>query len=82
MVNRVVAPEALGAETAALAAKLAAKLGPVLRLGKRTFYEQAEMELEAAYAHAGRAMTENMLRPDTADGIAAFLDKRAPEWDQ
>jgi enoyl-CoA hydratase/carnithine racemase len=82
LVNRVVAPEDLGAETAALAGTLAAKLGPVLRMGKRTFYEQAEMELEAAYAHAGQVMTENMLREDTAAGIAAFLDKRAPRWDQ
>ena len=82
LVNRVVAAQDLEAETAALAATLAAKLGPVLRLGKRTFYEQAEMGLEAAYAHAGRVMTENMLRPDTAEGIAAFLGKRAPEWEQ
>ncbi|MGY9036812.1 MAG: enoyl-CoA hydratase, partial [Rhodobacterales bacterium] len=25
---------------------------------------------------------ENMLNPDTAEGIAAFLEKRAPDWDQ
>jgi enoyl-CoA hydratase/carnithine racemase len=82
LVNRVVAQEDLEAETAALAATLAAKLGPVLQVGKRTFYDQAEMDLEAAYAHAGQVMTENMLREDTAAGIAAFLDKRAPEWNQ
>jgi len=27
-------------------------------------------------------MVENMLNPDTAEGIAAFLEKRTPEWDQ
>jgi enoyl-CoA hydratase/carnithine racemase len=82
LVNRVAAPEALGAEARALADRIAGKLGPVVAIGKRTFYEQAEMGVEAAYDHAGRVMTENMLRRDTAEGVAAFLDKRPPEWKQ
>jgi enoyl-CoA hydratase/carnithine racemase len=80
LVNRVVAPEALSAETRALAATVAAKLASAVRIGKRAFYEQAEMTLDAAYAHTGRVMAENMLHRDTAEGIAAFLEKRAPKW--
>ncbi len=56
------------------------KLGPVVRIGKRAFYEQAELGLEAAYALTGAVMVENMLRPDTAEGVDAFLDKRPPAW--
>ena len=80
LVNRVVAPEALGEETRALAETVAAKLSVAVRIGKRAFYEQAEMSLDAAYAHTGRVMAENMLHRDTAEGIAAFLEKRPPRW--
>ena len=80
LVNRVVAPADLDAETMALARKVAEKLGAAVRIGKRAFYAQAEMPLAAAYAHTGRVMVENMLLPDTNEGIRAFLEKRAPHW--
>jgi enoyl-CoA hydratase/carnithine racemase len=82
LVNRVAPPERLAEETRALADAVAAKLGPVVAIGKRAFYEQAEMGLDAAYAHAGAVMTRNMLREDTAEGVAAFLEKRPPDWRQ
>ncbi len=80
LINRAVPSEDLEAETRALAERIAGKLGPVVRLGKRTFYEQAEMDVEEAYAHAGTVMAENMMRSDTTEGVAAFLEKRAPDW--
>lgn len=82
LVNRVVAPERLGEETRALAETLAAKLGAAIRIGKRAFYDQIEMPIEAAYAHTGAVMVENMLLRDTEEGIAAFLGKRDPDWTQ
>ena len=39
------------------------------------------MPLEDAYALAARAMVENLLHPDAAEGAAAFLDKRPPRWE-
>ncbi|TVQ52925.1 MAG: enoyl-CoA hydratase [Rhodobacteraceae bacterium] len=80
LVNRVAAPEALGEATRALAETVAGKLAVAVRIGKRAFYEQAEMTLDAAYAHTGRVMAENMIHRDTAEGVAAFLEKRAPRW--
>ncbi|MGR3697448.1 MAG: enoyl-CoA hydratase [Roseovarius sp.] len=82
LINRAVPAEDLETETMALAQTVAAKLGSAVRIGKRAFYEQLEMGLEAAYAHTGAVMVENMLDRDTAEGIAAFIDKRAPDWDQ
>ena len=81
LVNRVVPAGELAAATRALAATIAGKLGPVVAIGKRAFYEQAELGLEAAYAHAGQVMARNMMREDTAEGIGAFLEKRAPDWE-
>ncbi|HSF94920.1 MAG TPA: enoyl-CoA hydratase [Thermohalobaculum sp.] len=80
LVNRVAAEEAVEAETMALAGKVASKLGSAVRVGKRAFYEQLEMTLDAAYAHTGRVIAENMLHRDTAEGVQAFLEKRPPNW--
>ena len=38
------------------------------------------MPLAQAYDHAAGVMVENMLACDAAEGIGAFLDKRAPAW--
>lgn len=80
LVNRVVPEDRLGAEARALADTVAAKLASAVRIGKRAYYEQLEMTLEAAYAHTGRVIAENMMHPDTDEGIRAFLEKRPPNW--
>jgi enoyl-CoA hydratase/carnithine racemase len=49
-------------------------------MGKKLFYEQRGMELEAAYRLAGDVMACNMDSDDARDGIDAFFDKRAPVW--
>lgn len=82
LVNCVVPAADLERETMAIAETVAAKLGTAVRIGKRAFYEQLEMGLDAAYAHTGAVMVENMLERDTVEGISAFLDKRAPDWQQ
>lgn len=80
LVNRVVAPEALGAETRALAETVAQKLTAAVKIGKRAFYDQIEMTRADAYDHAAAVMVENMLWSDTEEGISAFLEKRRPDW--
>ena len=82
LVNRAVPRDALDAETADLASKIAGKLGSAVRIGKRAFYDQLELPLDRAYDLTGAVMVENMLNRDTAEGIAAFLDKRQPDWSQ
>ncbi len=82
LINRAVAPGVLHSETFALAEAVAAKLAGAVRIGKRAFYEQAELPLEQAYIHTGAVMTANMMMADTAEGIAPFLDKRSPDWKQ
>ena len=61
---------------------MASKLGSAVRVGKQAFYEQLDMPLDAAYAHTGRVIAENMLHRDTAEGIQAFIEKRPPDWPQ
>ncbi len=80
LVNRIALPEGLDAATLTLAQTLATKLPSALTLGKRAFTGQNAAGLAAAYDQAGRAMVENLMAPDTAEGIAAFLEKRSPGW--
>lgn len=80
LVNRVVAPDVLEAETAALADQIAGKLGAAVKIGKRAFYEQLGMETAAAYAHTGAVMVENLSNADTNEGMQAFIEKRPPDW--
>lgn len=80
LVNRVTDADTLPDVTMALAGTVAAKLGRALRIGKSTFYAQADLPVADAYAYAGAAMVENMLERDTDEGITAFLQKRKPDW--
>lgn len=66
----------------ALADRVAGKLGKAVAIGKEAFYVQAELGLSAAYEYTAQVMAENMMLDETEGGIGAFLDKRAPEWDQ
>jgi enoyl-CoA hydratase/carnithine racemase len=81
LVNRVVPTDLLGPTTQKLARQIANKSSAAVRIGKRAFYEQAEMALEEAYAYAGNVMAENMMANDAEAGIGAFVDKRPmPDW--
>lgn len=82
LINKVVPPEALAQETAALAGMVADKLGAAVRIGKQAFYAQVEMPIAAAYDYTGDVMVQNMLYRDTVEGISAFLEKRHPDWKQ
>jgi len=81
LVNRVVAPGSEREEALALARKIAAKSTHVVNIGKEAFYRQAELDLAAAYAYASNVMVENMLARDAEEGIAAFVEKRPPTWE-
>ena len=80
LVNRVAAADRLDAETLALAQSMLAKPRAVVAAGKRFFYDQLERTQDAAYALASAAITRNMLGPDAQEGVAAFVEKRAPRW--
>ena len=80
LVNRVVEPERLHEETLALARKIATSSPHVVAIGKAAFYEQIDLDQAAAYAYAKEIMTSNALEADAHEGIAAFLERRRPQW--
>ena len=80
LVNQVVPSVELRAASMTLAKKIAAKSSITVATGKRAFYQQKEMGLAAAYTYASEIMVENMLASAAEEGIAAFFEKRAPDW--
>ncbi|HEV3042377.1 MAG TPA: enoyl-CoA hydratase [Roseiarcus sp.] len=82
LVNRVVPAGAAEAEAMKLALGFAKRSAKALAIGKRAFYRQIETPLDEAYASASAAMVDNLAERDTQEAISAFLDKRAPRWEE
>lgn len=80
LVNRVVPPEAVEAEVAALVDAIVGKPRVALAMGKALFYRQLEEGIEAAYADAAETMACNMMDDSALEGVQAFIDKRPPNW--
>jgi enoyl-CoA hydratase/carnithine racemase len=49
-------------------------------LGKHGFYAQVDLPQDKAYAYAIEVMAAAALTPDSQEGIAAFLEKRAARY--
>jgi enoyl-CoA hydratase/carnithine racemase len=82
LVNRAVDDAALDAEVDALARKIAAKSGYAIKLGKASFYAQANQPLDAAYRCASADLVRNLLAEDGIEGVNAFFEKREPRYHQ
>ena len=80
LVNRVVPADKLDAEVKALADAIIRKSSVAVMTGKKMFYKQMEMGMDAAYAYAADVMACNMMAEDVGEGIDAFMQKRPPEW--
>lgn len=80
LVNRVVEPDLLDQEVMSLARHITQRSPVAVRTGKQMFYRQIDRELESAYEFAAEVMACNMMAEDAAEGIDAFIEKRAPVW--
>jgi enoyl-CoA hydratase/carnithine racemase len=79
-VNRVVAPGELDAAVDELAATLASKSPVVLRWGRESFYRALDMAGDEALDYLHAMLTVTTLTDDAREGLAAFAEKRKPEW--
>jgi len=80
LVNSAVPAAELDGEVDRLVNKILGKSRTAIRIGKRAFYRQRELDLHAAYEYTGAIMARNMLEDDAVEGIDAFIEKRAPAW--
>jgi len=82
LINAAVPAAELDQSLERLVARILSKSGTAIRIGKRAFYRQRELDLHAAYEYTGAIMARNMLEDDAVEGIDAFIEKRAPSWSQ
>lgn len=80
LINRVVSPEALEAETLDLANQISEASRFTLAIGKQGFYAQADQPDATAMHYAKHTITLNLGSEDAQEGIKAFLKKEKPVW--
>ncbi|MCB0996334.1 MAG: enoyl-CoA hydratase [Acidimicrobiales bacterium] len=80
LVNRVVEPDELDAAVDELVAQILRWSSATLAIGKEAFYRQLGRPEDDAYAMMAAVMAANASHVDAQEGIAAFCDKRDPEW--
>lgn len=82
LVNRVVPPDQLVAESRRLLE--AATRGSLISkgIGKQAYYTQIDLAQPQAYAYAQEVMAAASQVPDAQEGMRAFLEKRKPRFNQ
>ena len=81
LVSRVVAHEALLPEALALAERIAANPGPALRLTKRLLREGQHMRLDSLLELSATYQAIIQKSTQHAEAVNAFLEKRAPRFE-
>lgn len=80
LVNRVVAPESLRAETEALAERLAAAPTRALALTKWLANRSFESDRQALFDAESYAQDINMTTEDGNEGVRSFVERRKPQY--
>jgi enoyl-CoA hydratase/carnithine racemase len=79
-VNRLAPPAELDSVVESFAQELAAKSPLILELGRRSFYRALGMQPDDALDYLQSMLSLTLSSEDTAEGLAAFRDKRQPLW--
>ena len=80
LVNRVVPRDRLDAAVDETAQGLAALSPLVLALGKQAYAISSQLRRDDALEYLGGMLGLHLQTEDAAEGLTAFLEKRAPQW--
>lgn len=80
LVNRVVAPADLVEQTQAFLARATRGTAFAKGMGKQCFYDQIDLDLGKAYAHAVEVMAATGVTPGAQERMRAFVEKRSPQY--
>jgi enoyl-CoA hydratase/carnithine racemase len=80
LVNAVVPASELVAASHVMATAASAGAPETVAVAKRALYDNLDLSLDDAYAHASEITWRTVPGADAQEGISAFLDKRRPAW--
>lgn len=80
LINRVVPKEALEKEAYAWAVTLARKSPIAVQIAKKAFYGSEDMEYLKQFDFMNDAFARLCTTHDAKEGVAAFFEKRKPNW--
>jgi enoyl-CoA hydratase/carnithine racemase len=76
LINRAVPASELTANVMELASTIAAESDYTIKLGKRAFYQQIDMDQDDAYRFTRGVMTANAMADEAQQRMRAFVEKR------
>ncbi len=82
LVNKVVATEQLDEEARDWAAKLAKKSPVAVQIAKKAFYGSEDMGYLQQFDYMNEAFARLCTTRDAKEGVAAFFEKREPNWQE
>ena len=80
LINETVRAESIDVYVQEIARTIASKSSHVVKMGKAAFRQQLSLPLQDAYELCNNVVIENLKASDAREGIAAFLEKRQPQW--
>jgi enoyl-CoA hydratase len=80
VINRVVEPAELDAAVESVCAPLKQASPAIAALGKQSFYRAEELDFDDSLDYLAGMLSLWLQSDDAAEGVSAFLEKRAPEW--
>ena len=80
LINEIVPDDLLLSETKKFALSLAKYSSFTIQFGKKTFYDQGDLDEKSAYEMAIKSIVKNCMHPDAEEGIRSMLEKRKPQW--
>lgn len=80
--SQLVEADELDGAVAALAEKLAARSPQAVALGRTAFYAAANHDMDSRLRMLQSYLSVSLTMPDASEGLAAFAEKRQPDWDR
>jgi enoyl-CoA hydratase len=80
LANKVVPADQFDAAVDEWASKLASKSPVLMRLGHDAIYRQQDMAIDDALEYLRSQLSLTFSTEDIKEGVAAFFEKREPEW--
>ena len=80
LINEAVRAERIDVYVQEIARTIASKSSHVVQMGKVAFRQQLSLPLQDAYELCNDVVVENLKASDAREGVAAFLEKRQPQW--